>query len=122
MKHSYKLGNQAISFTDPRNSISITKTSPYTSDTAIHQTSEAFARAVKGGQLHYEAVEDAPETSKINIYTASASTLEKLTSKEFMSLIEFMEQEDIDKVASCRNKAGAVKLFLEIREDYDFNE
>lgn len=120
MKYIYKLGVKANSFTDPQLGISITRTTPYQSDEALHLFSLNFSRAVSNGHIIVDQVGEEPTIEQLDVATCTAEQLTKLTVKEITAVFNFIDEEDTAELTKISAKADKIAFLIEIRDSYEF--
>jgi len=133
MEYIYKLGNRAVSFTDVRSGICITKNNPHTTGNPLHLTNGAFARAVGGGHIFMEVIEEKAPTaeellakkeeqlSNLDVLTASEEEMSQFTRNEIMEKFSFIDDDDEAKAVKYSKKAEAIKFLISIRDDYELD-
>jgi hypothetical protein len=122
MKYIYKLGNEAVSFTDVKLGISITKSAPLYSDDALHMQSSRLAKAIRGGHIFMEVQEsEKPSLDQFDASTATEEQMLALTKKQLIEKFNFLDEEDAEKAEKAKNKASLVAFLIEAREDYELD-
>lgn len=118
MKYIYKLGNRALSFTDASLGVCITKASPLTSEKPIHKTSPRFLKAIRGGHVFVDQIDEQPNLDELDAMTATHSQLMEFTRTEIMGEFDFLEEVDIAKANSFGKKGDCFTYLTEVRDDY----
>jgi len=121
MKYVYKLGVNSIAFTDAKSGVCITKNSPHTANKPLHTFSHAFARAMRGGAIVLDVVDEKPTLDQLDVKTATAEQMGEFTVNDLIAKFDFLDEEDTEELNKLKKKQDKIEFLIDVRENYELD-